>query len=141
MPVPSVYYMNVHLPSGGELMAVQSSQIELEHCVVEVFVQDTGRRTSIRSKLKYIRSLTQDPSQFPAGDALRVTDWWCERNQGFGCRDGAVFFYNATIPWTGNYSWHLVHTMIKFVPTGAKEVGISDAFLKVVQQRGGVPFE
>lgn len=119
----------MHLPYGNELKAIQNRTIRLENSIVEVFIRDSG--TTIRSSVKYLRSLMQDPSALPYTAGNRVTDWWCARNQGIPCPYGAIHFYNVTIPWTSEYQWQLIHTIIKFVPRTDANVKESDAFLIV----------
>jgi len=126
-----MHFLNVHLPEGDELQAIQNVSIVMENCVVEVFIRDQGN--TIRSSVNYLQSLMQDPLAWPLTDGLRVTDWWCARNEGISCPFGAVVFYNTTIPWTDNYDWQLLHTIIKFVPRKDAEVAVSDAFLLAVE--------
>lgn len=126
-----MHYLNVHLPEHNALRSIPRSSILLANCVVEVYVRSEGD-TTIRDSVDYLRSLMQDASAFPLA-RLIVTDWWCARNEGISCPYGAVVFYDAVIPWTDDYSWHLNHTIIKFIPRTDADVAISDAFLQVNQ--------
>ena len=124
-----MHYLRVHLPEKDERAAIPETHVELDDCVVEVFIEENG--PTIRRNAKYLRSVMDDPSALPYGTGSRITDWWCDRNEGIRCPHGALIFYNTTIPWTPNYTWHLTHTIIKFVHRKRADVLLSEAFSMV----------
>eukprot|EP00210_Caulerpa_lentillifera_P007287 g6966.t1 len=126
-----MHYTNVDLPHGSEVQNFENGTVMLEDSIIEVFTKNEGGDT-IASRWKYIRSLMEEPSSVPLKKGLRVTDWWCIRNEGISCPYGAIFFRKANFKWNRNYTWKLRGTLMIFVPKFEAMIGISDAFFLAI---------
>eukprot|EP00210_Caulerpa_lentillifera_P006094 g5822.t1 len=128
-----MHYTNVDLPPGSTIRTLVNSTVILEDSIVEVFVK-SRIGGNLASRWKYLRALMEDASSFPLRTGVRVTDWWCERNEGISCPYGGVYFSEATLEWNKDFRWKLKSTLIKFVQKSEFTVSISSAFLLAIQR-------